>query len=261
MIKPILLTNVKKYYKELPHQKQAVEYLGTLLLKTPARQKLSLNTIYDWILLSDVKLEWLQRQISQRTLQKFAALYRGGIVRAPSEQIKHYSQLNNYRNRYNSCNSSSHAMFVDYVLRTILGKEGLSDDDEYVRRVYSNKYGTYGKNNSVSWDVQLGVVKSYGIKAKYVSGQKSELIRAITEKNLVAPANFRHKGSMYKSYGGHVVLIADYKPDKGFLIYDPYGYRMPNYSRQKEGQGIYWMSNKEFNARHQGIWTKYLGKV
>lgn len=254
----ILLTDAKKYYKNLAHQIQAIEYLGDLLLDTPASSKLKLKASKDWINLEDKDLIWLQQQVSPETINKFGILYRGAVVSIPSIQLKHYSQLNNYRNQYNSCNSSSHAMFVDYVLR-VHNKQGLKNDDEYLQKVYSGKYGVYGTNSSVSWDVQCNVVRSYGIKCKYISGNKVELIKNITELNLVAPANFAHKGSLQSTGGGHVVVLADYDKVKGFLIYDPYGKRMPDYTNQKEGEGIYWMSEKEFDIRHQGIWTQFLG--
>ena len=254
----ISLVDAKKYYKSLAHQIVAVEYLGDLLLKTPAAKKLNLKNSNDWITLKDEDLQWLQLQLSSTTVDKFGVLYRGAVVASPEVQLKHYSQLNNYRNQYNSCNSSSHAMFTNYIL-LVNNKKGLSGDDEYLKKVYSGKYGIYGTNSSVSWDVQINVVKSYGINCKYISGDKQGLIKQVTELNLVAPANFAHKGPSTNPSGGHVVVIADYNKSKGFLIYDPYGYRMPDYVKQKEGEGIYWMTEKEFNSRHQGIWTKYLG--
>ena len=79
MTKAILLTDAKKYYKELPHQNKAVEYLGNLLLKTPAKHRLGLEAIKDWIHLEDSALQWLQRQISKATLETFAILYRGEV--------------------------------------------------------------------------------------------------------------------------------------------------------------------------------------
>ena len=255
----IKLTDCKKYYKQLPHQKAAVEYLGSLLLKTPAKKKLGLSKLDSWIKKSDEQLVWLQKQISARTLTKFAELWRADLVLSPKKQIEYYSQRDNLILPYTSCNSSSHAMFVDFVLENILGDEdGLHNDNEYVKRVYSGKYGTYGRNNSVSWDIQIRVVKSFGIKAKYNNAGKKALIAEL-EKGMVAPTNFRHKGSMYHSHGGHVVLAADYDPKKGFLLYDPFGNRMPDYRDTKSG--VYWMTNQEFDKRWQGLFTQYLGKV
>lgn len=255
----IKLTDCKKYYKQLPHQKAAVEYLGGLLLKTPARLKLGLTKPDSWIKKSYEQLEWLQKQISDRTLNKFTELWRADKVLSPKKQVEYYSQRDNLILPYTSCNSSSHAMFVDFILENVYGdKDGLANDNEYVKRVYSGKYGTYGKNNSVSWDIQIRVVKSFGINAKYNNKGKKALIAEL-EKGLVAPTNFRHKGSLYHSYGGHVVLAVDYHPKKGFLLYDPYGERMPDYRNTKSG--VYWMSNQEFDRRWQGLFTQYLGRA
>ena len=255
----INLVDCKKYYKGLSHQKGAVEYLGGLLLKTPAKNRLHLYDPYDWIELSDKELNWLQDQISNPTLQRFALLWRAEKVMSFDDQIEYFSQRDNKILPYTSCNSSAHAMFVDYVLKTKFGKQGLGTDDEYVSRVYSGKYGRYGRNNSVSWDIQINVVRSFGIKARYNNRGKAALIKELTTNNMVAPANFKHKGSLSSPHGGHVVLIAGWDRKKGFLIYDPYGTRMPSYKDTKNG--VYWMSNKEFDRRWQGLFTQYLGKV
>jgi len=72
----ISLKDVKKYYKGLPKQKQAVEYLGNLLLQTPAKSKLDLKSNTDWVTVSDNKLDWLQAQVSDYTLTKFTDIWR-----------------------------------------------------------------------------------------------------------------------------------------------------------------------------------------
>ena len=258
MTKPILLTDAKAYYKDLPHQKDAVNFLGELLLKTPAKHRLGLTAIQDWIHLNDSELQWLQRQVSKKTLAKFAIIYRGEVTSNYKEQIERYSQLDNPIKPYTSCNSSSHAMYTNNILLAA-GKDGLDGDDGYVKKVYSGKYGTYRHNNSMSWDIQQRVVRSYGIKSKYISGDVNGLIKQVNEVNILTPTNFRHKGPARKSYGGHVVCVAQYDIKKGFLIYDPFGSRMPDYRDQTKDSGIYWMTRKEFNYRWQGIWSKYLG--
>lgn len=251
------LSLVPNYYKELPHQKKAVQYLGELLLNTPAAKKFSLKENDDWIKLKSSQLQWLQRQISQATLNKFIIIWRSKIIDSFPKQAKFFSQRDNKINPLVSCNSSSHAIFVDYVLRNILHKKGLVTDDEYVQRVYSGKYGTYKNNNSLSWDVQLRVCRSFGVQCYYSNKGKRALIKEI-QKGLICPANFRHKGNMYKSYGGHVSVVVDYNKEKGFLIYDPYGTRMPSY--KEKFYGVYWISEKEFDYRFQGIFTTFKAK-
>ena len=256
----ISFLNVKKYYKEEEHQVEAIEYIGDLLLTTPVKNILNLESNTDWVTLEDKYLEWLQRQIGPLTLHKFETLWRTlKVVPTIEQQVKYFSQRDNKILPYVSCNSSSHAMFADFILKYKLGKEGLTTDDEYVNRVYSNKYGSYGKNNSVSWDVQMNVLRSFGIKAKYNNQGKAALINQL-EGDMIAPMNIWHKGTSKASRGGgHVVCCIDYNPTKGFLIFDPYGTRPPYYN--KPNHGTYWLSDAEFNFRFQGLFTEYLGGV
>ena len=256
----ISFLDVKKYYKEEEHQVEAVEYIGELLLTTPVKDILNLTDAQSWIRLDNKFIEWLQRQIGPLTLHKFETLWRTPkVVPTVEQQVKYFSQRDNKILPYTSCNSSSHAMFADFVLKVKLGKEGLHNDDEYVSRVYSNKYGTYGKNNSMSWDVQMNVLRSFGIKAKYNNQGKAALIKQL-EGDMIAPINIWHKGTSRGSRaGGHVCVAVDYLPEKGFLIFDPYGTRPPYYN--KPSHGTYWLSNAEFNWRFQGLFTEYLGPV
>lgn len=260
----ISFLDVRKYNKSLPHQVEAIKYLGTLLLRTPAGSKLGLVTPEDWIkVTSDEDLQWLQKQISQPTLEKFTSLWRAENFRYDENKFKdiepkEFSQRDNPIKPLTSCNSSAHAMFTDFNLRNN-GKAGLNNDDDYVRRVYSGKYGTYAQNNSMSWDVQVNVCRSFGVKAQYTNEGKAALIAELKKGN-VCPLNIWHRGTNKASRsGGHVVLGADYDEAKGFLIYDPFGSRPPQYSDTKNG--IYWMREVEFNFRFQGIFTRFLGLV
>lgn len=254
--------NVKKYYQPEvnPHQLEAVSYIGDLLLTTPVKSILNLNTNTDWVNLDDKYLEWLQRQIGPLTLNKFKTLWRSKkVVPTVEEQVKYFSQRDNKILPYVSCNASSHAMFADFILTSILNKEGLTNDDEYVSRVYSGKYGTYGKNNSLSWDVQMNVLRSFGIKAKYNNQGKAALIKYL-EGDMIAPINIWHRGtSRATRAGGHVCVAVDYLKGKGFFIFDPFGTRPPYYN--ETSKGTYWMTESEFDFRFQGLFTQYLGPV
>lgn len=255
----ISLVDAKKYYKNLEHQKQAVEYLGTLLLKTPAAKTLELKTTSDWIERNETQLYWLQLQLSSSTLEKFGNLYRNSITSSPLElQTKYYSQRDNSIKPFVTCNSSSHAMFIDFYLRKN-NMKGLTSDEEVLKKVFSGKYGTYGKNPSVSWDIQINVAKSFGINCKYSNEGKASLIKYIDAGN-IAPINIFHTGSSRSSRGGgHIIVVIDYDKNKGFYIHDPYGTRPPNYTITKEGK--YWMTEGEFDWRFQGLYTKYLGLI
>jgi hypothetical protein len=252
----ISLVNAKKYYKYLPHQIEAIEYLGKLLLSTPAAKTLQLINSLDWIRRNDTQLLWLELQLSKTTLEKFALLYRNSIISSSEElQVKYYSQRDNSIKPLVTCNSSSHAMFIDYYLRKN-NLKGLNTDNQVIDKVFSGKYGTYGSNSSVSWDVQVNVAKSFGINCKYSNKGKQSIID-ILSKGGICPFNIYQKGTTkFNRGGGHVVVGVDYDKSKGFYIYDPYGSRPPSYSQPSQGK--YWMSEQEFNWRHGGIHTVFL---
>lgn len=255
------LLDVKEYYKDLDHQNTAIAYLGEILLTTPSKERLDLRTNNDWLEKSDEDLVWLQKQLSlgeQTTLKHFAQLWRMDKLPTVESQAKYFSQRDNKIKPYVSCNSSSHAMFCDYILRNRLGKAGFTGDDEYVSRVYSGKYGRYGSNNSVSWDIQIRVCNSFGVKAKYSNEGKQALIGELVEKGNIAPVNIYHYGTKPSSRrGGHVIVAIDYDKTKGFYISDPFGTRPPTY--KEKWKGGYWLAEREFNWRWQGIFTKFIG--
>lgn len=252
----ILLTDAKKYYKELPHQKSAVDYLGSLLLKTQAAKTLDLKSTTDWIEKNDTQLYWLGLQLSKDTLTKFGLMYRNDPSSSTQElKAKYFSQRDNSIKPYVTCNSSSHSMFIDYYLRKN-NKPGLTSDEEVLKKVFSGKYGTYGTNPSVSWDIQINVAKSFGINCKYSNEGKAALIK-ILNKGGVCPLNIYHKGTNKNTRGGgHIIVALDYDKYKGFYIHDPYGNRPPNYNSL---EGKYWMLESEFDWRFQGLFTKFLG--
>ncbi len=249
----INLLDVKKYYKEEPHQLEAVDFLGGLLLKTPAAEKLGLLVSTDFLELEDEELEWLQKQISKATLDKFATIWRKEFdFITPT----YFSQRDNSIKPYVTCNSSSHAMLVDYYLRAN-GKPGLNSDEKYLQRVFSGRYGRYGSNPSVSWDIQVNVCRSFGVLVKYSWDSKmDELIKEL-EKG-VACVNIWHKGTNRSTRGGgHVILAVDYDPEKGVLVFDPFGTKCGNYAIK--GTGKYWISPEEWAWRWQGNRTIFLG--
>lgn len=259
---PIQLIDCKTFFKNLPHQIIAIDYLGELLLKTPAASKLHLINKQDWIKLNDVDLIWLQKQITLSTLSRFAVLYRSDSKSSlDSIKTKYFSQRDNKINWAVSCNSSSHAMYVDYFLR-LNGRPGLSNDDDFISRVYSNKYGSYGRNNSLSWDLVHRVCYSFGVHCKYVNFTKKLLIHSLLKDNYITCVNIFHKGlSRSSRSGGHVIVLADYLPDtKQFLVYDPWG-SQPSNNYLNKSNGIYYMPESEFDWRWQGIYTEFIKMI
>lgn len=251
----ISLIDCKRYYEGLPHQKGAVEWMGTILLNTPAKSKLGLTTRSSWLNMCDPDLEWLQKQISQPTLDNFAKRWRNQSLSNVVVTPKAFSQRDNSINPDVSCNSTAHAMLVDYHLRK-RGLLGFRDDEDFLKRVYSGNYGKFGSNNSLSWDVQMAVCNSYGVRARY-SNEGLDEVKNEIKKNGVTCVNIFHKGSTPQTRsGGHVILLAGYdEVNKLFRIHDPWGAR-PSDGYQDKKLLKYDMPESEMRWRFQGIHTE-----
>lgn len=266
----IQLTDAKKYYKELAHQKKAVEYLGGLLLNTPAKQTLNLKTNLDWIKLEDEKINWLQNQISVSTLNKFTELWRqtttveeakvvtpvDKVIDETRKQV-YYIQLDNNLKPYSVCNSVSHAVVLKYFKPNALS-DSRNADQEYVNKVLKGDFGRKDASNpSIYWDVQANGMKHYGINVRTnTSGDKAALEKQVS-KGIPTPVNIAYKDS------GHVICLVQCD-DTHFDVFDPYGemdYSTGKYIRftnQEFNSGKYRVSKKGFYSRWQGVFTQVL---
>lgn len=230
------LVNVKKFYADLPHQKVAVSWLGDILLNTPAKDRLNLSDSLSILKCTDEQLQWLQNQISRATLERFTKLWRLP-VHTQSVDIALFSQRDNSVLPYTTCSSSAHAMYTDHQLRR-KGQSGLDNDEGFLRRVFSGRYGKYGRNPSVSWDIQTNVCKSYGVNSRYQWDSDLTGLMAEVDKNGSSVINIYHKGYTRRDRGGgHVVLVAGID-NKEVIIHDPYGSRPPQYKYTEVGSDI-----------------------
>jgi uncharacterized protein YvpB len=266
----ILLINAKKYYKELPHQKEAVEYLGNLLLNTPAKQRLSLKTKTDWIKSDDKWLEWLQNQISSNTLEKFASIWRQDVKaenaepHPPSDKVieqarkqVYYIQLDNNRKPYSVCNSVAHAMLLKYMLPKALPNDR-NADQVYVNKVLSGAFGRKGyRNPSIYWDVQSNGMKYYGLNTRINTSHDRPALESQVSKGIPTPVNISYKSS------GHVICLVGVDATH-FDVFDPYGEmdyvsgRYIRYTNVEFNSGKYRVSKAGFYRRWQSVFTQVI---
>jgi lysozyme family protein len=243
MTELINLKNVFKHWKELPHQLAAVEEL--------------------------------QRQIPEEALAKFAEMWRSApAVIAPqfsndfnAEQFKrlcsyakngaanlnvkttYYSQRDNYTMSGRTCNSSSSAMYLDW-LRRATGAEPLGGDDDYLRSVLKIGDTIYHEN-------QTAAIKKYGFTTKWLSPENdpSEAdfaqVDALLDDGFPVPVNINHRGSENAPKGGHIVMLISRRKSEGtYICHDPYGTLASDYN---EPNGRYSpISRSAFRARWQG---------
>lgn len=266
----ISLIKVKEHYKGLPHQQEAVEYLGNLLIHTPAKQRLGMTNSSDWLKASPLWLEWLQRQITDRTLEKFAEIWRGEsnkdkvevstdkdkIIEDTREHV-YYIQLDNNKKPYSVCNSVAHAMMLKYLKPEALGNDS-NADQAYVNRVLAGEFGRKGyRNPSIYWDVQAAGMKAHGINVRINTNHDRSGLEAQVAKGIPTPVNIAYKSS------GHVICLVGVD-DTHFQVFDPYGemdYVSGVYIRftnQQFDSGKYRVSKKGFYRRWQSVYTEVL---
>lgn len=163
----------------------------------------------------------------------------------------YYSQRNNYTMPNRTCNSSSNAMYLNW-LRLATGREKLGGDDGYLRKVLSH-------GDTIYHSVQTQSLKDYGFTTQWneTGDEDSErdgnidYIKGLIALGFPVVVNILHRGDISAPRGGHVIMLAGYlKDSKEFLAQDPYGTLQSNY--QDTNGTLSTISNHEFYTRWQG---------
>lgn len=273
----VKLTDVPTFYKDLPHQQHAVKWLGgNLLTADIAKEKLNLETEFDWLRRSPSQIEWLQKQISIPTLQTFTKKWRhqDGIKFIDSDddpedikvykKLPYFTQLDNPIKPHSTCFSSSTWMAKESIFYT--GK----DDANYVKQVMGGKFGRKGYSNpSIYWDVHVKGLAFYGIKAQINwSNSWDEAINQFEETGFLTPINLLHRRHISNPGGGHIVCLGALERDANgnktgrIEVRDPYGeLNLINGTSDLKASGIYYATLKNLRRRWQGLSIKYLGKL
>ncbi len=156
-------------------------------------------------------------------------------------KTNYFSQRDNYTQAHRTCNSSSNAMYLDWLLR-VTGKAGLDSDDSYLRKVLA-------KGDTTVHGVQTQIIEGYGFKTKWMGDRDLPFVQDLVETGFPVAVNILHRGSISNPRGGHIIVLIGRK--NGYWIaHDPYGTLESDY---KVHNGAYSrISEKEFKARWQG---------
>ena len=127
--------------------------------------------------------------------------------------VPYYNQVDNYRDAYRTCNSSSCAMCLEFLKPgTLHGPKG---DDAYIQKVFSI-------GDTTDHEVQTKALASYGVKSHF----SYNLSFADLDKSLSAGKpiviGILHRGPLSAPTGGHMVVVIGKKSD-GYVVNDPYG--------------------------------------
>lgn len=125
-----------------------------------------------------------------------------------------YPQTDNFTQPNRTCNSSCCAMFLEYFKPGTL--DGPKGDDEYLRRVFS-----FGDTTDHS--AQTKALKSFGLNSEFHYDLTFwELDRQLKEQKPVV-IGVKHRGSLWRPSGGHMVVVIGKTPDGDYVVNDPYG--------------------------------------
>lgn len=178
----------------------------------------------------------------QRQIDRLKA-YKGGYD-YEATKTKYFSQRDNYRDAHRTCNSSSNAMYTDWLLR-VLGRGEIKNDDEYIREVFK-------RGDTIYHGVQTRVIKEvYKLNTKWNGDADWPFVKALAEVGFPVVCNILHRGPISAPRGGHIIMIIGYDCNsKELIVHDPYGTLQSNY---KVTNGAFSrIKEKEFLTRWQG---------
>jgi Peptidase_C39 like family len=183
----------------------------------------------------------------QRQLQRLAA-YSSPVAPNLSTPSVYFSQRDNSVQPDRTCNSSSNAMYTDWLMRAT-GRSGLGGDEGYLKRVLST-------GDSTEHWVQTKVIKDYGFTTVWQTDADSPFVLALLDAGFPVVVNILHRGSESSPRGGHVILLVG-QTDSELIAQDPYGTLVSNYS-DRNGR-LSRFSKRSFGNRWQGGY-RILGK-
>jgi len=142
-------------------------------------------------------------------------------------KVPYYSQRDNTSNEWwRQCNSSSHAMLLNYLL------PGSVPSDDYYIANYVNPLG-----DTTDWSVHSSILREFGIESTYRQNLNySDLERSLLN-GFPVVIGVLHKGPINAPSGGHCLIITGMDKDRGvFFANDPWGYGF-DYSNH-DGQNV-----------------------
>lgn len=169
------------------------------------------------------------------------ASYCNGKFPALNTGVTYYSQRDNYTMSNRTCNSSSNAMYLNW-LRLATFRKKLSGDNEYLRKVL-----TIG--DTIEHWVQTTALKAYGFNTIWKEDSNIDLVCGLLKSGFPVVVNILHRGTVEAPRGGHVICLIGCNKES-VLTHDPYGTLSSDYS---DTNGAYSrIPLDEFVTRWQG---------
>jgi hypothetical protein len=136
---------------------------------------------------------------------------------APKElnlNVPYFNQVDNYRDAFRSCNSSSCAMCLEFIKPGTL--HGTKGDDAYIQKVFAI-------GDTTDHSVQTRVLESYGVHSEFdYSLGFDDLDKSLSAGKPVV-IGILHRGSLSAPTGGHMVVIKGKTAKGDYYVNDPFG--------------------------------------
>lgn len=177
----------------------------------------------------------------QRQIDRLSKYLPAGKVLNLDIKTTYYSQRDNYRDRDRSCNSSSNAMYLDWLKR-VTGQPGLNGDNDYLRKVFS-------RGDTTIHAVQTWALEQYGFRTKWMMDRDLSFVEELIKMGFPVVVNILHRGPISRPKGGHIIMLIG-RQDSYWIAHDPYGTLKSDYKNHngKHSQ----ISEHEFKKRWQG---------
>lgn len=131
--------------------------------------------------------------------------------------VPYFSQRDNLQQADRTCNTSSCAMVAKYLGAKILG------DDDYFQ--YVIKHG-----DTTDHGAQTQALTDIGIKSTWCTNLDFDDLDKSLKSGLPIVIGINHRGSLENSTGGHMIVVVGRTKSGDYLVHDPYGDLMTDYS-------------------------------
>lgn len=180
---------------------------------------------------------FVQKQIN--SLTKYNA---NGKINLDTSCI-YFSQRDNYVMPHRTCNSSSNAMYLNWLQRASGQAKVLTDDDVFVQSVLK-------RGDTIYHGVITEALKAYGFNTVWDTTEDYSKLKETVLAGFVVPVNILHRGTKSNPRGGHVICLVGYRQSGDWITMDPYGTLDSGYTNFNGKHAF--LSRADFQARWQG---------
>lgn len=155
----------------------------------------------------------------------------------------YFSQRDNDVMPHRTCNSSSNAMYLNWLQRASGQSKVLTDDDVFVQSVLK-------RGDTIYHSVITEALKAYGFNTYWNTDGDYSKLKDIVSAGFVVPVNILHRGTKRNPRGGHIISLVGYRQSGDWITMDPYGTLDSGYT-DVNGKHAF-LSKADFEARWQG---------